>query len=384
MEQYWSSSFKLGIIAGGQLAKMLIQVANQWDIATWVLDPDPACPASRTCTHLVRGDRHNPQEVLAFGRQVDLLTFEIESIEITALESLSREGRPILPDPAILRIIQDKGLQKQFYVSRGFPTGKFQLVENANQVRALVEQGKVHLPFVQKLRTGGYDGRGVLVIRRPEDLQQLFDAPSVVEEYIPIAKELAVIAARNTSGQVRPFPAVEMEFHPEANLVEHILCPADIDPRIEKEAEQIACDLAAACNLVGLLAVEFFLDTQGRLWINEVAPRPHNSGHLTIEACATSQYEQHLRAILGLPLMTTRLIQSAAMINLIGAEGFAGPVRYRGLEKALAIEGVKVHIYGKQETRPCRKMGHITIVGSTREEVIAKSRMVQNLVRVEA
>lgn len=384
MEQYCSSSFKLGIIAGGQLAKMLIQVANQWDIATWVLDPDPACPASRTCTHLVQGDRHNYQEVLAFGRQVDLLTFEIESINIEALEALSQEGLRILPAPSILRIIQDKGLQKQFYASRGFPTGKFQLVENASQLRSRVEQENWQFPFVQKLRTGGYDGRGVLVVRRPEDLQQLFDAPSVVEEFIPIAKELAVIAARNTNGQVRSFPSVEMEFHPEANLVEQILCPAQIPPEVEKEAEQIACDLATAFNLVGLLAVEFFLDTQGRLWINEVAPRPHNSGHLTIEACATSQYEQHLRAILGLPLMTTRLIQPAAMINLIGAEGFTGPVRYRGLEKALAIEGVKAHIYGKQETRPYRKMGHITIVGSTREEVIAKSRMVQNLVRVEA
>ncbi|MCX7655893.1 MAG: ATP-grasp domain-containing protein, partial [Treponemataceae bacterium] len=303
MEQYISSSFRLGIIAGGQLAKMLIQVANQWDLATWVLDPDPQCPASRSCTSLVRGDRYNYQEVLAFGRQVDMLTFEIESINIEALETLSQEGLRIFPDPSILRIIQDKGLQKQFYASRGFPTGRFELVENAGPVRNFVEQGKLQFPFVQKLRTGGYDGRGVVVIRQQEDLRRLFDAPSVVEDYIPIAKELAVIAARNTEGQVRSFPAVEMEFHPEANLVEHILCPAQIPPQIEKEAEHIACDLATAFNLVGLLAVEFFLDTQGKLWINEVAPRPHNSGHLTIEACATSQYEQHLRAILGLSLI---------------------------------------------------------------------------------
>lgn len=384
MESIETSGLRLGIITGGQLGKMLIQEASKWDIETWILDTEPDCPSSGIASVLIKGSHHNYDDVYQFGKKVDILTYEIESINIDALKQLKADGVRVVPDPLLLETIQDKGLQKAIYQNNYIPTSPFALYSNKKSILEAIEAGDLHLPFVQKLRKGGYDGRGVSLIESPADYDKLFDAPSVVEDKVEINKEIAIIAARNANGEVRCFPLVEMIFDPVANLVEKLVCPSAIPQKKIEEATAIASRLVTLLNMEGILAVEFFLDKAGNILLNEIAPRPHNSGHHTIESVITSQYEQHLRAILNLPLGSTQLKMPAVMLNLLGEEGYEGPVMYEGLASCMAIEGVKIHLYGKKITRPFRKMGHVTIIALTLEEALEKANLVKQLIKVKS
>lgn len=368
---------KLGILGGGQLGKMLLPECLKLDIETHILDPDANCPCAAWCTHFTKGDFRDYETVLAFGRQVDVITIEIEQVNVEALEQLEKEGKAVHPSPTALRIIQDKGLQKQFYANNGLPTAPFKLYDSAEQI---TEQA----PYVQKSRQFGYDGNGVAVIRTAADLPKLLQGPCLVEEAANIKKELAVIVAQDARGNVRAFPPVEMVFHPTANLVELLQTPADIPAHIADAAQNLAINTLSAFNLRGVLAVELFWTMDDEIWINEVAPRPHNSGHHTIESCITSQYEQHIRSVMGLPLGATDLVRPAVMVNLLGEAGFSGQVVYEGLETCLAQDGVNVHLYGKKETRPFRKMGHVTITATHLDEALKTARLVQDTLKVKA
>lgn len=357
-----NTNYTIGILGGGQLGKMLCQAASPWDLRIAILDKDPSYPAGSICNRFVPGDFNNFDDVYAFGKTVDVLSIEIEHVNIDALLRLEAEGLPIHPRPAALKIIQDKGLQKQFYEKHKLPSSPFRLFDGPEALRRALEAGELSLPFVQKARTGGYDGRGVAVIRSTDDLHSLLPGPCVVEDLVHIDQELAVVVARNERGETTTFPSVSMEFNPQANLVECLLCPAPVHEDIDQKARELALRCMEAYDICGLLAVELFLTSEGELLINEVAPRPHNSGHHSIDSCYTSQFEQHLRAICNLPLGSTRMRTPSVMVNLLGAPGYSGPARYVGMEEILAMEGVKVHLYGKAETRPFRKMGHATIL----------------------
>lgn len=378
------SEFKLGVLGGGQLGKMLTLAASQWGLSTAILDAGQDMPAAPVCQEFVQGDFRDFESVYRFGKTVDLLTIEIEQINIDALEKLEKEGVKVFPSSANLRLIQDKAIQSQFLMDQKIPKPAFLTFSAPDEIRKAIEGGKIKFPFVQKLRKFGYDGRGVRVIRSEKDLPQLLEGETMTEDCVAINKELAVIVARNSNGEVVVYPAVEMVFNPEANLVDYLVCPADITPAIEKEAEVFAKKIAVALNLTGILAVEMFLDKSGKLWVNELAPRPHNSGHQTIEGSVTSQYEQHLRAILNFPLGSTATKMPSVMINLLGEPGFSGSAVYEGLKECLAIEGVKIHIYGKKETRPFRKMGHITVLDFKRERALEKAERVRQTIKVKA
>ncbi|AQT69673.1 N5-carboxyaminoimidazole ribonucleotide synthase [Anaerohalosphaera lusitana] len=383
MEQLVTSDFKLGIIAGGQLGKMLALAASRWDVKTYILDSDDHCPASTVCTRFVEGDYRDFEKVYEFGQQVDMVTFEIENVNVEALRKLKQEGKRIYPDPEVLAMIQDKGVQKQFYLEHGIPSPAFVLCDGREQVIKSIGEG-VQFPFVQKARKAGYDGKGVVVVRGEGDLGKLLDVPCVVERAVDIDKELAVIVTRNGRGEMACFSAVEMVFNPEANLVELLVSPAEIDADVQDRAIELARQVTEKSGIQGVLAVELFLDTDGELWVNEAAPRPHNSGHHTIESAITSQYEQHLRAIFNFPLGSTDLKRPAVMMNLLGDREHEGPVRYEGLTESMAIPGVKVHIYGKKETRPFRKMGHVTIVSPTTDEAKKHAVRVRDLLKVKS
>jgi len=382
MERLVTSSFKLGIIAGGQLGKMLIQEASKWDVVTYVMDPDEACPARTIASHFVRGSNLDFDAVYQFGKMVDLLTCEIENINIEALQKLKSEGHRILPDPDVLELIQDKGSQKEFYRLNNIPTAPFEMYDSPEDIRKEIEKGMITFPFVQKLRKGGYDGRGVAVIHHEGELQRLLDGPSVVEQKVEIEKEIAVIAARNKKGEIKCYPVVEMVFDPQANLVDKLICPSTITPAQSEKAMLMARELIELLQMQGLLAVEFFIDSRGEVIVNEMAPRTHNSGHHTIESIITSQFEQQLRAIFDLPLGSTMLKLPAVMINILGSEGYEGPVKYEGLTESMAIDGVKFHLYGKKITKPYRKMGHITVLSLTLESAMKKAEKVKQLVKV--
>ncbi|MCB0805216.1 MAG: 5-(carboxyamino)imidazole ribonucleotide synthase [Bacteroidales bacterium] len=384
MENLVISDFKLGIIAGGQLGKMLVLAAANWDVKTLVLDREDHCPASDVCTRFVKGDPHSFEDVYNFGKQVDMLTFEIESVNIEAVKKLKAEGIRIHPDPGALEIIQDKGMQKHFYQKNRIPTARFQIFESEDSIKEAIGDGTISFPFVQKLRTGGYDGRGVAVIKSPADMHLLLKGASVIEEKIQIAKEISVIAARNQRGEVRCFPVVEMVFNEEANLVEKLICPSSIDSEKQQEAITLATQVIEAFELQGLLAVEMFLDKEEKIWVNESAPRTHNSGHHTIESVITSQFEQQLRAIFNFSLGSTHLKLPAVMINLLGEPGYEGDVKYEGLTECMAIEGVKFHLYGKKISKPYRKMGHATILGTTIERAIERADIVKNQLKITA
>lgn len=384
MERLVTSSLKLGIIAGGQLGKMLIQEASKWDIITYVLDNDENCPARSIASKYVKGNHLNFDDVYNFGKLVDVLTFEIESVNTDALKKLKSEGCKIYPDPDILELIQDKGLQKAFYKKNGLPTSEFRLYESIEEILAGINSGQISFPFVQKLRKGGYDGRGVAVINTEDDLPGLLPGPSVIEEKVDIAKEISVITARNSKGNVKCYPVVEMLFDPKANLVDKLICPSSVTVEQSENAIGIAGEIIELLNMTGLLAVEFFIDSKGEVILNEMAPRPHNSGHHTIESIITSQFEQHLRAILNLPLGSTKIKLPSVMINILGAEGHDGPVMYEGLTESMAIEGVKIHLYGKKITKPYRKMGHATVMSSTLDCALQKADKVKNLIKVKS
>lgn len=369
---------KLGILGGGQLGKMLIQDAINYNIHISVLDPSSNAPCADLANTFVVGSFNDYQTVLDFGKTVDVLTIEIEHVNIEALEELERLGKKVFPTPQALRTIQDKGLQKQFYHANNIPTAPFHFIDNAEDALLFKEKG----PFMQKLRKGGYDGKGVTPLRTEAEFNAAFNAPSVLEEFVPFVKELAVIVARNESGDIATFPLVEMEFNPEANLVEFIFSPAHVSIDIESSAKKIASEIANKLQHVGLLAIELFLTADGNLLVNEIAPRPHNSGHHTIEACFVSQYGMHLRAILNMPLGSTGLRTPAVMINLLGEKGYEGKARYENIEEVLHTEGAYIHLYGKEDTKPFRKMGHITVCNTNLEEAKDIARRFLREVRV--
>lgn len=377
------TQIKVGILGGGQLGKMLSLAAHNWDLDTWVLDKHPTYPAGSVCSHFVEGDFKSYDDVYRFGKLVDVLTIEIEHVNVEAMRQLQTEGLTIHPDPQALATIKDKGLQRQFYQNHGFPVPAFQIYEDAAHVLQALQRGDLRVPFVQKSRTAGYDGQGVAIIRNERDLDEaLLDCPSVVEDLVDIDKELAVVVAHNARGEVKAFPVVEMVFNPVANLVEYLSCPANIDDATASRAEKLAVEIIDAFEICGLLAVELFLTRDGALLVNEVAPRPHNSGHHTIDSCYTSQFEQHLRGILNLPLGSTRLKTAAVMVNLLGEPGYTGKVHYEGIEHCLRLEGVNIHLYGKQETRPFRKMGHLTVVADTVAQAFDIARRAKATIKV--
>ncbi|MEL7422895.1 MAG: 5-(carboxyamino)imidazole ribonucleotide synthase [Bacteroidota bacterium] len=374
----FNGQVKLGVLGGGQLGKMMALPAANWQLPYWVLDKDESMSAAPYATQFEHGSFRKEEDVLAFGRQVDVLTIEIEHVHTGALQQLIAEGKMVHPHPDILEIIKDKGRQKQFYTEHKLPTSAYRLFTDEQAVRQAVAQGELTLPFVQKSRTGGYDGQGVAVITSSATLEsKLLPGACLIEELVDIDKELAVVVARNAAGEMKSFPVVEMVFDPVANLVDYLLAPADIEEAIATAAITLAEQTAKAFGLSGLLAVELFLTKSGEILINEVAPRPHNSGHHTIESCYTSQFEQHLRGVLNLPLGSTELLQPALMLNILGAEGYQGATRYEGMEEVLAMPGVFVHLYGKQTMRPYRKMGHVTIMGKDRAELLSKADKVK-------
>ena len=363
---------------------MLIQDASKWNIITYVLDNDEDCPAGKIASYFVKGDKLDFEDVYQFGKLVDVLTFEIENINIEALKRLKSEGRKVAPDPEILEMIQDKGLQKEFYEKHGIPNSSFRFYASKEEVLAGIEKGDVKFPFVQKLRKGGYDGRGVAVINDRSDLTKLLSGASLIEAKVEIVKEISVIAARNKNKEIRCFPVVEMHFDPEANLVDKLICPSSVTDEQSEKAIAYAGKIIDLLNMEGLLAVELFVDANGEVLVNEIAPRPHNSGHHTIESVITSQFEQHLRAILNLPLGSTKLKLPSVMINILGEDGYEGPVVYEGLTESLAIDGVKIHLYGKMITRPYRKMGHATVLSSSLEDALEKANQIKQLIRVKS
>lgn len=374
----------IGICGGGQLGRMLCEAASAWNWKIAVLEKNPDDPASSLAHRYVQGDFTRYDDVLAFGQTVDVITIEIEKVNLEALFELERMGKIVHPRPAALQTIRDKALQKQFFIDEGLPTSPMELFEDTSAIRAAVESGFLSLPFVQKLRSGGYDGRGVQIVRDPGDLSRLLEGPSLVEPLVEIEAEVSVIAARNQSGEIKTFPPVAMAFHPEANLVEYLYCPSGLGPALELEATQIAQATIEAFDVCGLLAVEMFLTTDGNWLINEVAPRPHNSGHHTIECCNISQFQQHLLAISNLPLIDPQLHFPAVMVNVLGEDGYHGPARYIGIEQALRLGSVYVHLYGKQETKPFRKMGHITVANRSINRAIRTANFIKEHIKVIA
>ena len=380
--QFFSSQAKLGILGGGQLGKMLLYTTRKWDINTHVLDPSADAPSRIACDHFEQGDFKDYQTVYNFGKNLDVLTIEIEHVNTYALRQLEKEGVQTYPNAATLELIQNKGVQKDFYAQHNIPTSAHMRFENLSLLLQAVETEKLRLPFVWKAAKMGYDGNGVKIIRKREDLDYLTDQECMVEDLVPFTHELAVTVVRNPSGEVKTYPVVEMEFHPEANQVEYVLCPARIDDSIKEKATQIALQVSNALNHVGLLAVELFLTEEGNIFVNEVAPRAHNSGHHTIETSITDQFEQHIRAVLNLPLGNTDLNVAGVMVNLVGAEGHTGQVHYNNIEKALNMKGVSPHIYGKKQTRPFRKMGHVTIVDQDINTARETAEKVKQLITV--
>lgn len=382
MANYFSSEFTLGILGGGQLGKMLLYETRKYDIKTKVLDPSAEAPCRIACNTFVQGELMDFDTVYSFGKDVDLLTIEIEGVNVDAIEKLESEGLKVFPSSQTLRNIQNKGRQKQFYTKHNIPTSAFQLFQNLQELKEAVLANKIDFPFVWKSCTGGYDGKGVSIIRSSADLESLSEGECIAEELIPFKNELAVIVARNPNGDIKTYPVVEMEFHPEANQVEYVICPARIDENVAHNAREIAEEVSNAFGHVGLLAVEMFQTSEDEILVNEVAPRPHNSGHYSIEASYTNQFEQHLRAILNLPLGSTESKVGGIMVNLVGAEGHTGDVVYYHIEDIMAMEGVTPHIYGKKQTRPFRKMGHVTIANKDLAEARRIAEAVKNSIKV--
>jgi 5-(carboxyamino)imidazole ribonucleotide synthase len=379
---YFSSDFKLGILGGGQLGKMLLSETRKFDIQTYVLDPSDEAPCKIACNKFFQGSLMDFETVYNFGKQVDVLTFEIELVNLDALEKLENEGVKVYPSPKTLKLIQNKGIQKEFYETNGIPTANFKKFASKKELLIEFIETKLPLPFVWKCTEFGYDGNGVKIVRSATDIENLPDVECIAEVIIPFKNELAVIVVRNVSGKIQTYPVVEMEFHPEANQVEYVICPARIDDKVALKAQEIALKVSEKFNHVGLLAVEMFQTVNDEIVVNEVAPRPHNSGHHTIEASYTSQFENHLRAILNLPLGNCDSKVAGIMVNLVGEEGYSGQVVYQNIEKIMAIDGVTPHIYGKRETRPFRKMGHVTIVNEDMVEARRIAEEVKNSIRV--
>lgn len=380
--KYFSSNFKLGILGGGQLGKMLLYNTRKFDISTCVLDPNSESPSKLACDEFVQGDLMDYQTVYNFGKKVDTLTLEIENVNIEALKTLEKEGVRVYPSSKTLDKIQNKATQKLFYIDNNLPTAPFQRFAFTEEIYSSIDNNSITFPFVWKSAQFGYDGNGVKVIRSQDDLAGLPNVECIAEDLVAFKNELAVIVSRSIQGEIKAYPVVEMEFHPEANQVEYVLCPARISDEITHKAKQVALRASAAFDHVGLLAVELFLTKNDEILINEVAPRPHNSGHQTIEASYTSQFEQHIRAILGLPLGSTKNKLNSVMVNLVGEEAHHGDVIYKNIEELMEMDGVTPHIYGKKQTRPFRKMGHVTVIHSNIENARAIAEKVKNSIKV--
>jgi 5-(carboxyamino)imidazole ribonucleotide synthase len=374
------TELKIGILGGGQLGRMLLQSAIDFNLQVHMIDPDPNAPCSGLASSFQVGDLMNYEAVLNFGKSLDVLSIEIEAVNTDALKVLRDQGVKVFPQPEIIEMIQDKRKQKTFYKANRIPTADFILTESKEDVAKNVN----FLPAVNKLGKGGYDGRGVEILRSEVDLHKAFDKPSLMEKLVDFKKELSVIVARNESGEVKCFPLVELVFHPTANLVEFLFAPAEVSKEVEQKAYELAVDLVKKLDMVGLLAVEMFLTQDDEILVNEIAPRTHNSGHHTIEANITSQFEQHLRAILDLPLGATDLVKPAAMLNVLGEEGFTGDAKYEGLSELMGIPGVHLHLYGKKITKPFRKMGHITITDENTLTLKEKILRVKEILKVKA
>lgn len=382
-KNYFSSKFRLGIVGGGQLGKMILQETRRLDIGTRVLDPSDKAPCRIGCNEFTVGSLKDYDTVYQFGQDCDVITIEIENVNTEALKQLQSEGKKVFPQPEIIELIKNKISQKDFYRKNLIPTADYIAFENLSELKVAMQEERLHFPFVWKQATGGFDGRGVAMVRSAEDLNNLPEsAPCLAESLVPFEKEIAVVVARSASGETRSFPTVEMDFHPEANLVEFVFSPGKLSSEVSDAAQKLALQVAEKLGVVGILAVEMFLTKEGILLINEVAPRVHNSGHLSIEGNITSQFEQHVRAVLGLPLGFTDTVQAAVMVNLVGEEGFEGPVHYQGIEEIMAMSGVYVHLYGKAETRSFRKMGHVTIIDPDLEKARAKAKLVKEKIKV--
>lgn len=379
---YFSSNFKLGILGGGQLGKMMLYETRKFDIHTKVLETSNEAPCKIACDEFILGSLMDFDTVYNFGKQVDVLTIEIENINLDALERLEDEGVKVYPQSKALRIIQNKARQKHFYTDNGIPTAEFSRFAYASEIEDSIENGGLEFPFVWKAAQFGYDGQGVKVVRSLVDVRGLPPGECIAEKMISFKNELAVIVVRNPSGQVVTYPVVEMEFHPEANQVEYVICPARIDEAVAKKAQKIALQVSEKIGHIGVLAVEMFQTNDDQILVNEVAPRPHNSGHYSIEASYTNQFEQHIRAILDLPLGNTANKVAGIMVNLVGAEGYTGKVVYENIEKIMAMDGVTPHIYGKKQTRPFRKMGHVTIVNADIDAARKIAQKVKETIKV--
>jgi 5-(carboxyamino)imidazole ribonucleotide synthase len=382
VKNYFSSDFKLGILGGGQLGRMLLTETQKFDIHTSILDSNKNAPCAEICNHFEVGNLLDFDAVYNFGKTVDVLTIEIENVNIDALDKLEEEGLTIYPKPKNLRIIQSKASQKNFYFDNKIPTAAFSHFAYLEELVMCLESGIINFPFVWKAARFGYDGNGVKVVRNFADLESLPNVECITEQLIPFKNELAVIVARNTEGETKTYPVVEMEFHPEANQVEYVICPARINKSVAKKAQEVALKVVEKLDFIGLLAVEMFQTETNEILVNEVAPRPHNSGHYSIEASYTNQFEQHLRSILNLPLGNTESKVAGIMVNLVGEEGFSGNVIYQNLNNILKIDGVTPHIYGKKETRPFRKMGHVTIVDKDIDKARKIAQKVKETIRV--
>ncbi len=378
MNCFEPDKIRLGVLGGGQLGRMMIQSAINYNLYVCCLDPDGNAPCQAIANEFTKGSLTDYDTVYKFGKDKDIITIEIENVNVEALKALEKEGKKVFPQPDVIEIIQDKGLQKMFYQRNDIASADFFLVENKEQI----EKYRDFFPFFQKLRKGGYDGKGVVKLGHPNKIEHAFEAPSVLERFVDFEKEISVIVARNESGEIKCFPAVECEFNVEANLVEFLFSPAGIKKSVDKQASEIAVKIAEKFAIVGILAVELFVTKDGKVLVNEVAPRPHNSGHHTIEANITSQFEQHLRAILNLPLGDTSVIKPAVMINLLGEKNYEGAAKYEGLSDAMKYKGVYIHLYGKVNTKPFRKMGHITVIDDDLNLAKKKAIAVKDIVKI--
>lgn len=375
-----STPLRIGILGGGQLGRMLLQAAANYPVETFILENDPECPAAHLCHHFTKGDIKNFDDVYAFGKNLDALTIEIENVNTEALEKLEAEGIKIYPKPSVLKTIKNKILQKEYYKQHEIPTPGFRITNSL----AELQQAEDFLPAVHKIGEGGYDGKGVQVIQNKDDMSKGFDAPSVLEKMVAIKKEIAVMVAINDRGETALYPPVEMLFDKDLNLLDYQLCPAEIDEKTLWTAEAIALSVVRNFKSPGLFAIELFIDNNGDVLVNETAPRVHNSGHHTIEAHYSSQFDMLWRVMLGYPLGNTKPILPSIMINIIGAPGFSGEVKYEGLDEVLKMENAFVHLYGKKQTKPGRKMGHVTIISKEKQELTHRANVVKHTLKVKA
>lgn len=373
-------NIRIGVLGGGQLGRMMIQSAMDFNLEIQCMDPDPQAPCKHLASKFTIGDIRDHDQVVSFGQDCDVITVEIENVSIEGLETLEKQGKKVFPQPRVLKIIKDKGLQKQFYLDHAIPTADFVFIDQKEQLKDHLDL----LPAANKLRTEGYDGKGVQIIKSEKEISKGFEAPSILERFIDYDREISVIVARTENGKMTTFPVVELEYHPEANLVEFLFSPSSVCEEIQAKAAELAKQVIQSFDMVGLLAVEMFVTKSGEVLVNECAPRTHNSGHHTIEGNITSQFEQHIRAILGLPLGATDIINNAVMINLLGSEGHSGTAKYEGLVESADIDGLHVHLYGKKNTKPFRKMGHVTMTGNDLSTLKEKARLVKDLIKIKS